>query len=481
MSKFDALDAAFNAKSVAVVGVPATEVGFNTGRLFTSAILEYGFQGRLYPVHPDGGQISGLNIYQSIGQIPEPVDYVISCIRAPLIPNLIRECSTAGAGVICLFTAGFSETGIATNLALELEIAQIARETGMHIIGPNCMGVFSPRARLSFATDFPKDTGQAGLISQSGGNTLYIVRACAARGVNFSKAISYGNGIDIDESDLMDYFRQDNETKMLALYVEGVKDGARFFPALKELSKEKPVVFLKGGRTPRGAVAVASHTASLAGSDEVWSRILEQAGAIQVDTLDEITDMLVALSQTTVPLGKRVITLGIGGGASVIAADDWDKAGFTQPTLPEEMAAGFRKALGNDAGTSMSNPIDIPHLGLGDPVFHEALEAMLGWEGVDILSFHLPLRSMMLSVQMGDVVISSEIDTLVRLRRETTKPMVGIIHYLANAESWQYAVKYVKRLNEADIPVFYSVASAAKAINRLLRFRGRLGMTEAHK
>lgn len=481
MNKIDALNAAFNARSVAIIGVPPGEAGLNTGRLFLSAILEYGFQGRLYPVHPDGGEISGLKIYPSISQIPEPVDYVISCIRAPLIPNLIRECSTAGARVVCLFTAGFSETGIASNRELEGQIAELARETGVRIIGPNCMGVFSPQAGLSYAADFPKETGRAGLICQSGGNTLYIVRACGARGINFGKAISYGNGADIDESDLLNYFRQDDATEMVAAYIEGVKDGARFLRALRELSAEKPVVVLKGGRTPRGAIAVASHTASLAGSDEVWSHVLQHARAIQVDTLDEMTDVLVALSYMPVPGGKRVMTLGMGGGASVLAADDWDRTGFPQPLLPGEIADNFRRALGNDAGTSMNNPIDVPHLGLGNPTFYEAMKTMLNWEGFDFLAFHLPLRGMMLTMPVGDMVISIETDTLVKLRRETTKPMVGIIHYLANADSWQYAAKYVPKLQGDGIPVFYSMASAAKAIDRLLRYHNHPGITSTAK
>ena len=293
MNKFEALDTAFNLRSVAIVGVAPGEAGFNTGRLFLSAILEYGFQGRIYPVHPDGGEVSGLQVYRSIGDIPESVDYVISCIRAPLIPGLIHECAASGAKVLCLFTAGFSETGISSNQELEHKIAELARETGVRVIGPNCMGIFSPQARFSFAADFPKETGRAALICQSGGNTLYIVRAAGARNIAFGKAISYGNASDIDETDLIDYFHHDDGIDMVAIYIEGVKDGTHFHRALRELAAKKPVVVLKGGRTPHGAGAAASHTASLAGSDEVWSQILRRSGAIQVDTLDEMVDVLV--------------------------------------------------------------------------------------------------------------------------------------------------------------------------------------------
>jgi len=477
VNKVDALNTAFNLKNVAIVGVAPGEAGFNTGRLFLSAIVEYGFPGRIYPVHPDGGEVLGLKVYPSISDIPEAVDYVISCIRAPLIPRLIRECSEARAKVLCLFTAGFSETGISSNQELESQIGELARETGVRVIGPNCMGIFSPRARFSYAADFPKETGRAGLICQSGGNTLYIIRAAGARGITFGKAISYGNGSDIDETDLLGYFHQDSEIDMVAMYIEGVRDGSRFRRALKELAVEKPLVVVKGGRTPKGVSAVASHTASLAGSDELWEQVLKHAGAIQVDTLDELVDMLVALSLMSPPGEKRVVSLGMGGGAGVLAADEWDRAGFAQPPLPEEIAEEFRTALGNPAGTSMNNPIDVPHFGLGNPNFYEALKSLMSWDGFDFLAFHLPLRGMMLTMSVGDMVISMETDTLMNLRQETTKPMVGVIHYLANAESWQYAAKYAERLQKAGIPVFYSVASTANAINRLIGYHNYPGYT----
>jgi len=337
------------------------------------------------------------------------------------------------------------------------------------------MGIFSPKARFSYGSDFPRETGRVGLICQSGGNTLYIVRAAGARGIAFGKAISYGNGSDIDETDLLDYFRQDSEIDMVAIYIEGARDGSRFRRALEQLAAEKPVVLVKGGRTPKGVSAVASHTASLAGSDELWSHVIEQAGAIQVDTLDELVDMLVTISLMASPCGKRVVSLGMGGGAGVLAADDWDRAGFAQPPLPEEIADKFRMALGNPAGTSMNNPIDVPHLGLGNPVFYEALKSLMDWEGFDFLTFHLPVRGMMLTMAVGDMVIEMETNTLVKLRKETTKPMAGVIHYLANAESCQYAAKYLEKLQDAGIPVFYSVASGAKAVSRLMGHHFRLG------
>ncbi len=241
MDKNQALDAIFNLKSVAIVGV-AKEDEFNTGRLFLNHIIEYGFKGPIYLVNPKGGEAFGIKIYPHIKDIPGTVDYVISCIRAPLVPQLIKDCAAKGVKAICSFTSGFSEFGTQEGRDLEREVKRLAEDTGVRVIGPNCIGIHSPKACFSLAPDFPKESGRVAFLSQSGGNTLYLVRAAGARGIRFSKVISYGNAADIDESDLLSYFRQDQETDMIAAYIEGVKDGRRFYRTLREVSASKPVV-----------------------------------------------------------------------------------------------------------------------------------------------------------------------------------------------------------------------------------------------
>ena len=470
MDRNEALDAVFNLQSVAIIGVAAGDSGFNTGRLFLNHIVEYGFKGKIYVVNPKGGEVLGLKIYPHLQDIPEAVDYVISCIPAPFVLQLIKDSAAKGVKAVCLFTSGFAEFGTENGRALEEEIQCLAQATGVRIIGPNCLGIHSPKASFSFAPDLPHEAGPVSFICQSGGNTLYLVRAAGARGIRFTKVISYGNACDIDETDLLEYLRQDEETKIVAAYVEGVKNGRRFYRTLQELSAIKPVVVLKSGITKAGASVAASHTASLAGSHEVWMRVLHQAGAISVDTLDEMVDMLVTLQYMPSLEGKRLAMLGVGGGAGVLATDDWDKAGFVLPELPEQIRQAFRVALGNDAGTILSNPVDIPHLGFGHEAFRNALRKISDFGGIDLLVFHLPVRGIMLSLAVAPVLLDRETETILKLHHESRKPIAVVMHYMATGEGWHFAAKYVRDFYEAGLPVYHSIASAAKAIDRFIRY-----------
>ena len=474
MNRFKALDRIFNPTSVAIVGVsPSREGVANTGRLFLDAILDYGFKGRVYPLHPGGGEIAGLTVYPNIKDVPEPVDYVISCIPARQVPQLIRDCADSGVKAVCLFTAGFSETGREGAQCLEEEIGCLARATGVRVIGPNCMGVYSPKAGLGFADDLPKSSGRVGLMCQSGGNTLYAIRAAGDRGVRFSKVISYGNACDMDESELLEYFAQDHDTEIVAAYIEGVKDGDRFYRVLRDLAAIKPVVVLKGGRTEAGAGAAASHTGSLAGSNQVWDGLLEQAGAICVNSLDELADMMVTLQFMPVLQGRRALIFGVGGGATVLATDACSAAGLSLPPLPDELKEELFIAFGGDVGNILRNPLDIPTGLASDEAYRELLRTILGWDGIDLVLYQVPLRGVMLSLPVACSIFESQMGNVVHVARESIKPMAVVIHYLSSPESWLAASKYVRQCYEAGLPVYYSAARAVKAIDRLLCYHER--------
>ncbi len=462
------LDAIFNLRSVAIVGV-STGAGFNTGNLFLGHIIEYGFKGRIYPVNPRGGEVRGTKVFPRLKDIPGPVDYVISCVRAPLVPQLIRDCAARGVKGICIFTSGFSEIGTRQGRNLEEEVRRLVKDTGVRVMGPNCLGIFSPKAGFSYAPDYPRECGDVAFLCQSGGNTLYLVRAAAARGIRFSKVASYGNAVDIDETDLLEYFRQDPETDVIAAYIEGVKDGRRFHRALKQTARSKPVVILKGGRTGAGSAVAASHTAVMAGSGPVWRGAVQQAGAISVDTLDELADMLVTLRYLPPPGGKRVAMVGIGGGAGVLATDDWDDLGFVLPRLPEDMQQAWRTALGNDAGTILGNPLDVPRLGTGQEPF-PALTRLHAWEGIDLLVFHVPVRGMMMSAPAATAIFDIESEMAIKVHRAPGRPVAAVVHYQANTDGWGMAASQGRKFCEAGVPVYHSIAGAGKAIDRYLRY-----------
>jgi acyl-CoA synthetase (NDP forming) len=289
------LDMVFNPKSVAVVGVPADSSRHSMARTYVRALVECKFNGPIYPVNPKGGEINGLKIYPNVKDVPDSVDYVISCIPATLAPQLARDCVAKGVKAIQFFTSGFGEEGTEEGKRLEAEICDIARQGGIRLIGPNCMGVYCPKSGLSYALDYSTESGPVALICQSGGNAIYFVRHAAQRGVRFSKVVSFGNAVDVDESDLLEYLTNDTETKIIAAYIEGLKDGRRFSQVVRRAAAAKPVIIMKGGSTEAGARAVASHTGVLAGSARIWDGLLRQAGVIPASTLEELADIVVTL------------------------------------------------------------------------------------------------------------------------------------------------------------------------------------------
>ena len=470
MSENREWESIFDAASVAIAGVSPG----NTGQFFLDVLLQYGFSGIVYPLNPKGGEISGLRVYANIKDVPAPVDYVISCIPARFTAQLIKDCAAKGAKVVCVYTAGFSEGGSDEGRALEAEILRLARAGGLRIIGPNCIGVYCPKSGLAFAHDLPKKSGPVALVCQSGGNAAYLVRSAAQRGVHFSKAISYGNGCDINESELLQYLRRDDETRIVAIYVEGVRDGPRFRSALEELAATKPVVVLKGGCTQAGAGVALSHTGALAGSDIVWNRLLLQSGAIPVNTLEELVDMLVTLLYMPCPKGRRIAIWGSGGGASVLATDVCVTAGFTLPPLPEEIKKEFRILVGGGAGTILSNPIDLPPVSA--EISCSILRRLGQYEGIDLVIAQIPLHSIGYALPVSYAAFRGEVEAITGVHNEMNQPIAVVIHYLTTGESWQMGSDYQQKCSETGLPVYYSIASAVKAADRLLRFHeGRLG------
>ena len=471
MNKKEALESILNPTSVAIAGVAPG----NAGQAFLDCLLGSGFKGKVYLTHPKGGEISGLKIYASIKDVPGPVDYVICCIPAPAMPQLIKDCAAKGVKVVSPYTAGFSESGTSEGKRLEAEIRRLAQAGGLRILGPNCLGVYSPKVGLSFASDFPRESGRVALICQSGGNAIYLIRAAAQRGVRFSKAISYGNACDIDESDLLEYFIQDTETGIVAAYIEGVKDGQRFYRVLKKLSEAKPVVVLKAGYTQAGAGAAASHTGALAGSDEVWGSLLQQAGAIRVYTLEELVDMVVTLLFLPLPEGRRVGIFGGGGGASVLATDECTTAGFVVSPLPQQIREEISKEVGSflksDAGMILNNPLDLTPLASSEGLY-KVIRRLSTYEEFDLLVAHNVISASGWPYPDSPFGIWTALfaDAVIKTHNETGKPTAVVLHHIVSGWDLQRALELQQKYWEAELPVYHSIANAAEAINRFLRY-----------
>ena len=465
------LDSVFCPASVAIAGASPGK----SGQLFLDSVLVSGFKGKVYPLNSKGEDISGLPAYVNVKDVPGPVDYVVSCVPATAVPQLIRDCAAKDVKAVAIFTAGFSESGTEEGRKLEMEISRLARDTGVRVIGPNCLGVYSPKAGLSFTSDFPREAGKVAFICQSGGNSVYTTRAAASRGVRFSKVVSYGNACDINECELVEYFARDEETEVVAVYIEGVKDGPRLYRSLRELATVKPVVVLKGGCTRAGAGAAASHTGSLAGSDQVWDELLQQAGAIRVAGLEEMVDMLVTLSFLPPLRGRRVGIFGGGGGASVVGTDDWARFGFELPPLPQEVRQELRSLVPNEAGLILNNPLDLSSFAYSAG-FYDLVERLLNYEGfVDLSVIHIGFgQAAWFSCSTFESEIDLFRDAVMKIRGEVDKPLALVMQYLITGWDWQKGIEDLQRgCAQAGIPVYHSMASAARAVDRFVRYHER--------
>ncbi len=374
------LDTVLHPRSVAVAGASAQSRGGN----FITPMVELGYKGKIYPVNPKYQEIMGFKCFPSVKDIPDEVDYVISSIPATHALQLVDDCVAKKVKAIHFFTARFSETGRSDAADLEKEILRRCRAAGIRIIGPNCMGVIYPDWGLSFHGGIPKKSGKIGVASQSGGAVGDIIDTMRNMGLYPSKAISYGNALDFNEADYLEYFGEDPDTAIILMYIEGVRDGRRFFRVMREVTKKKPVIVLKGGRGASGTRATASHTASLAGSMTIWNAAIKQAGGIIALDIEEMVDIAAAFNFLPPIYNNRVGVFGGSGGSSVMGADQSEEAGLDVIPLPEEIRQEL-KAKGNPIWDWISNPADFS-IGMGgDFNIQEIMGMMAKNEKFDIL------------------------------------------------------------------------------------------------
>ena len=466
--KYSGLESLFHPGSIALAGITVTNPEHWT-RTFLDSLLEFKFEKPIYLVNPKGGEIAGFKVYRRLGDIPSTVDYVISIVPAKASLGLIEECAGKGVKAVHFCTAGFSETGEEEGARLEAELAELARKTGIRVIGPNGMGIYCPESRMSFHLNFPKESGVVGVIGQSGGNTINLVTQATLRGVRFSKVISYGNACDLNESDFLDYLTADNDTEIIAIYIEGVKDGRRFRQALTRAAQEKVVVLLKGGVTEEGAGAVAGHTGALAGSEVTWDALCKQSGVIRVHSLQELADTLVTILFMPTPGGRNVALIGAGGGASVLITDEFGKRGLNVPPLPQEIRERIREFT-PAAGNIFRNPIDYSQNMVDTEKLARTVGIVSRWDGIDFLiGFMTPsiatptLRRLMLAM----------LDGMLEGRREGAKPMAIVIEPSISPEQEQEIFPLIQKCVSAGLPVFYSFAAAAAAISLVLGYHER--------
>ncbi|RPJ63722.1 MAG: hypothetical protein EHM12_01615, partial [Dehalococcoidia bacterium] len=311
------LDYIFKPRSVAVIG--ASDNVSKWGFLVIDRPLRTGYTGPIYPVNPQSDTILGLHSYHSVKDIPGPVDLAVITVQASHVPVIMQQCIDKGVKGAILISAGFAEVG-EEGRKLEEKVLDIARSGGIRCVGPNCMGIWSSAGQFNNAFYKAPRDGEIAFISQSGTFGGYMAEIAYAKGYGLRMFVSIGNQMDLTISDYIEYLTYDEKTKAIILYMEGVKDGRRFFNVCREALKKKPIILYKGGSSPAGARATMSHTASIAGSETVFQNVCSQLGLIRTEESFQTFDMATALINQPLPPGRRIAVLGTGG-QSVVAID----------------------------------------------------------------------------------------------------------------------------------------------------------------
>ncbi len=471
-NRIPSLDEVFSPRGVAVVGVSAKGMSF-AGSVILS-MKEAGFP-NIYPVNPKYDEVLGLPCFPNLQSIPGPVDHVVVNIPAESSLRLMDDCAEKGVRSVHFFTAGFGESGQKERADLEEEMLRKAKAGGIRIIGPNCTGLFVPKSRLVNGLRAPVDPGPIGFISQSGGHAHVLPEYSAARGLRFSKVVSYGNATDVNECELFEYLAGDPETEMIAAYIEGVRDGARFLEVLDSASHQKPVVIYKGGKTEAGKRAAHGHTASLTTSTAVFDALCRQRKVIPAGSVDELIDVLVALRfADPLPQGTGVALIGAGGGPSVLGSDEMETAGLSLPEFSPRVREDLLKGLPL-AGSILINPLDTPNLTTPEAI-HYAMSVLGKLPEIHMLFYHLgfhPIGSWGQGRFSSQAYLDEVVQAMQTAQESVGKPVMLALRPALDMAGMKEFLAAQEAFVNAGFPVFHSLGHGAKAMARIVAWHHR--------
>ena len=433
------------------------------------------FQGPLYSVQVDEKEIAeiqkrGFENYHKLDEVPDDIDLVICAVPRPIVPYIVADSIKKGAAGMAIFSAGFAETGEEEAAQLQDRIVELANEAGMPIVGPNCMGVYNRRQGVKFSDGVDQgEGGNVSILGQSGTHTIGASTMAQRVGVKVSRGISFGNAVVVNEADYLEYLRDDPDTEVIGVYLEGVKDGRRFFEALRETTPRKPVVIWKGGQTAAGQRATRSHTASLATPEASWNALMAQTGAIPANSIDELVDVLQALVHTAAPRGRRLALMAMTGGQSVAISDAFGRQGLEVPELAEETYATIGEFF-NVIGGSFRNPFDMANtIGIaGDAAnLGRIMDALAGDPNIDAMVFEFSAGFFARMWKDQPERLDAMLDTLDGFREQTGLPLVTVMHGGAIDEE---VIPIRDRVVERGFAVFPSFDRAALALSRVIRY-----------
>ena len=456
----------FAPDSVAVIGasnVPGTW-GFGVTRHLLDSTNR-----NIYAVNPTISEVLGIATYDSVVNVPGPIDLAVIAVPASQAPRVLQECVQKGVRTAVIISAGFAETD-EQGRALENELAGIARRGGIRFVGPNCMGhadTSSHLCTLAWAEEIT--AGPVGIISQSGNYGGQIIRNLADSGIGFSKFISTGNESDLHLEDYLEYLAQDQDTRIITVYIEGLREGRRFFQLAKETTARKPVIAIKAGRTGESARAVVSHTGALAGSDAVYDAAFRQAGVIRVGDDDELCDLLTALLNQPLPRNNRIAILTIGGGLGVVAAEACEQEGLRVAPLSPLTMEKLNTYL--PPRWSHGNPVDTAGMiAAKRHLFFASLLALLEDENVDALFVLVPMVFSSERLSTFHSIDAEAIKTFRQVQKE------GLIMINERARGYGKPVFVIPSVRDEEassflmregIPAYHNPRRAARALRYL--------------
>ena len=448
------LDVIFKPRSVAVIGA-STRAG-SLGRNLFDKMLAADFNGPIYPVHPTATYVHSVKAYPSILEVPDPVDLAVIVVPRDQVLAAVQQCAQKGVKGLIVITAGFKETG-AEGAAREKALLKIVKTHGMRMVGPNCMGVMctDPEIRLdaTFAGAYPP-AGKVAFASQSGALGVTILDYASSLQLGVSMFVSLGNKTDISGNDLLEYWQDDENVGVILMYLESFGDPRRFVQLAREVSRRKPIVMVKSGRTEGGARAVSSHTGAIAGTDLAYDALFTQCGVLRANTIEEMFDFAMGLANQPLPRGDRVAIITNAGGPAIMATDACENLGLRLAQLSSTTQQRLRQKLLPEA--SVTNPIDLLPAAIEDD-YQFTLEQILQDENVDaVIVISVP------PISADAVKVARHISTVAE---QSDKTVLGCFMGIKGLAAQGHA-----ELQKQTIPAFSFPESAARALGAMVRY-----------
>ena len=435
----------FAPKSVAVIG--ASRESGKLGHEVFRNIIDAGYKGNLYPINPKADEILGRKCYPSIKDVPSDVELVVVIVPARFVPQVIVDCGLKAVRAAIVISGGFKETG-EVGKELERQMLEAAHKAGIRIIGPNCQGVNSTTSGLCASWPLVTTKGAISVVSQSGTVGAALECWAADEGVGICKFVALGNKSDVDEIELLEYLADDPSTKVIALYIEGVRDGRKFMEVARDVARKKPVVVLKGGRTAKGAEAVLSHTRSLAGADKIFGAVFKQVGIIRAGGVEELYDICKGFARLPPPKGKKVVVITSSGGAGILATDASEEMDLNLVNLPDKARSTLKEKLPPEC--ILRNPLDLT--GSATSQMYDEVLAALGAEP---------------EVHSVVMIIGDPMPGITEVILKHFKAGKTIVPVMLGGGSVE--VEERAKLQRANVPVYSDPTRAVRALAALMR------------